>query len=1134
MPRRIELLFLGYEQEHHNSRAYFPILASALTKDGINITYTEDVNDINAKNLNIYDGLIIYANHESINPSQEKALMNFVSDGHAFIPLHSASFCFKNSPKYIDLVGAQFMDHGTGTFTASIVNKKHPIMKTVAEFETWDETYNHDKIAEDITVLMERVEGDHHEPYTWVKNYGKGKVFYTAFGHDERTWQNAGFQNLVKEGILWAVDETAKKNWTDFMVDMPTLVYEERSGIPNYEKRNPAPKYQLPLTPQESEKLIQVPAGFKLELFASEPDIINPIAMNWDEKGRLWVIETVDYPNTVREENGIGDDKVKILEDTNGDGKADKVTVFAEQLNIPTSFSFYDGGIVVSQAPHFLFLKDTDGDDKADVRETIIDGWGVSDTHAGPSNLQYGMDNNLYGVVGYSGFEGTIYDKTYDFSQDVYRFNPKKKYFEVLTGTSNNTWGLGITEDNSIFASTANNTHSVFLGMTDAAMKGLDGILAQGSMKIDGHYDMKPITPNYRQVDVFGGFTAAAGHHFYTARTYPSSYWNKVAFVCEPTGGLVHIAKIEKNGAGYVEKDGGNLFASSDEWVSPVEAKVGPDGNVWVADWYNFIVQHNPTPTESFGGFTGENGEGNAYVNPLRDKSRGRIWRVIPKAVETQDPLVLSKDNPDELVEALSHENMFWRMTAQRLLVERANTDVLGSLYKLINDTKVDAQGMNPSALHALWTIEGLGVLGVDEDATNAVAGALFHPAAAVRKAAIQMLPRNEKTDAALNKAKILNDKDASVKMAALLYYVERPATESLGSQLYQLSKESTITEDNWLSKAVYAAASSHGAGFMKQYVAENPDAKLASVAKVKRQATDYDDGSWKTMDLPQYIEDAGLQMDGIIWFRRDFNFSTNASTYVSLGPIDDSDIAYINGVQIGLTENEHAKNRYYNVPVGILNKGENTIAIRVEDTGQGGGIYGEAKQLFIRSGDNKVSLAGAWKYEVETDFSEVSNNAFGGASIAAVFAENYDKPLVEVDEAMNVGDEGTVINIKTIQNEMKYDLSEFEVTAGSTVTLVFENNDFMLHNILILEQGSLEKVGAVADKMAQDPNGEARNYIPSMPEVLYSTAMVNPGEKVRLRFTVPSKPGEYPYVCTFPGHWKIMRGVMKVVANPI
>jgi putative membrane-bound dehydrogenase-like protein len=1129
------MLFLGHAQEHHNSRAYFPILASALTQSGINITYTEEVDDLNPQTLSLYDGLIVYANHESITPAQEKALLDYVSEGHAFIPIHSASFCFKNSAKYINLVGAQFKDHGTGTFTATIVNAEHPAMKNVKEFETWDETYIHDQIADDITVLEERVEGEHHEPWTWVKQYGEGNVFYTAYGHDERTWNHPDFQNLIKQGILWAVSPIVRKNWEEYVKDIPKLVYEERANIPNYEKRDPAPKYQLPLSPEQSAKLTQVPAGFDLELFASEPDIINPIDINWDEKGRLWVIETVDYPNTVREDKSTGDDVIKILEDTDGDGKADKVTIFAEKLNLPTSFTFYNGGIIVSEAPYFLFLKDTDGDDKADVKEIVIKGWGTFDTHAVASNLQNGIDNTIYGVVGYSGFSGTIFGQDLEFSQNMYRFDPKKQYFEVLTNTSNNTWGLGITEDNSLFASTANNTHSVFLGIPNKDMVGIEGIPAQGSLKIDGHYAMQPITRNVRQVDVFGGFTAAAGHHFYTARTYPSSYWNKVAFVCEPTGGLVHIAKIEKNGAGYLEKDGGNIFASSDEWVSPVAAKVGPDGNVWVADWYNFIVQHNPTPTAERGGYDAVNGKGNAYENPLRDISRGRIWRIVPKKnnQEASSNLVLDLEKPDELVQALSNDNMFWRLTAQRLLVERGKTDVLPELYKAANDPKVDSQGMNPAALHALWTIAGLVDLSNDKEAYDVVKGGLFHVSAAVRKAAIQGLPKNETTDAVIIKSKVLYDPDASVRLAALLYFAERPASESVGQMLYGLSQDKAILNDNWLSKALYATASKHGDGFMKQYSQAHPGFNLALATTEQRQAVTYNDKNWKTMQLPQFIEDAGLNIDGVIWFRRDFNFNSAADTFISLGPIDDSDVVYVNGKQVGVTEKDYSKNRYYDIPKGLLKNGMNTIAIRVEDTGGNGGIYGRPEQLYIRSGDRSLSLAGLWKYDVETDFAKSANNAFGGASIAEVFAKNYvKKGMSPQGEPADMGKAGVVINIKTVKNEMKYDLTEFVVKAGQTVELVFENTDFMQHNLLILAQGSTEKVGAAADKLAQDPSGAEKSYIPAMPEVLHATAMVNPEQKVVLRFTAPTQPGNYPYICTFPGHWRIMQGVMKVIAS--
>ncbi|MBC6996902.1 PVC-type heme-binding CxxCH protein [Cytophaga sp. FL35] len=1132
-PRRIEMLFLGHEIEHHNSKAYFPILASALTKDGINITYTEDVNDLNAENLSLYDGLIIYANHEEITPSQEEALLSYVKEGHAFVPLHCASFCFKNSPDYINMVGAQFKEHGTGTFTTDIIKKEHPVMQNVEPFSTWDETYVHDKIADDIEVLMERVEGDHHEPWTWVKKYGEGKVFYTAYGHDERTWTHPGFQKLVKEGILWAVDDTAKKNWEAFASTIPVLQYEERANIPNYEKRDPAPKYQLPLSPEESEKLIQVPAGFKLELFASEPDIINPIAINWDEKGRLWVIETVDYPNTVRNDNGVGDDRIKICEDTDGDGKADKFTIFAENLNIPTSFSFYDGGIVVSQAPHFLFLKDTDGDDKADVREVMIDGWGTFDTHAGPSNLQYGIDNQLYGVVGYSGFEGQIFGDDFKFNQNVYRFHPKKETFEVLTNTSNNTWGLGLTEDNSIFASTANNTHSVYVGIPNALMDDIKGIPATGSLKIDGHYAMQPITDNIRQVDVFGGFTAAAGHHFYTARNYPSKYWNKMAFVCEPTGNLVHINKIKKVGAGYEEADGGNLFASSDEWVSPVEAKVGPDGNVWVADWYNFIIQHNPTPSEERGGYKAENGDGNAYVNPLRDKSRGRIWRIVPKGEEQMESLVLDASDSDELLEQLQNTNMFWRMTAQRLLVETGNTEILPELFELAQNRSQDETGMNFGAFHALWTIDGLVSLDANKEAREVVQGALRHPSAAVRKAALQMLPRTEASDKVVEESKVLYDKDASVRMAAILYLAERGPSDAIGKLLFDLSEDDTILEDSWLSKAVYAAAAKHVEGFNSAYFADNPNFSVEKVEVAKREAHDYDDSNWKTMELPQFIEDAGLNIDGIIWFRKSFEFDPVGRTYISLGPIDDSDIVYLNGTQIGVTEGEYDRNRYYQIDNSLFKKGKNVLAIRVEDTGGGGGVYGKPDQLYLRSDKKNLPLAGTWKYEVETDFSESAKNSFGGSTIAEVFVKNYASEGTANGSGEEEDDsDRVVINMKVVKNEMKFDLTEFVVGAGEKVELVLDNVDFMQHNLVIVKPGTKDKVGAAADKMAADPDGASKNYVPEMSEVLFATALINPEEKVSLKFTAPSEPGEYPYICTFPGHWRIMQGVMKVVAN--
>src|SRR5699024_10899907 len=129
--RKIEVLFLGHNSEHHNSAAYAPILASALAGDGINFTYTEDPDALNKENLAKYDALMLYANHDSISTSQEQALLDYVESGHGFLPIHSASYCFRNSEAYVKLVGAQFKEHGTGTFTTEIVNRDHPVMDGV-------------------------------------------------------------------------------------------------------------------------------------------------------------------------------------------------------------------------------------------------------------------------------------------------------------------------------------------------------------------------------------------------------------------------------------------------------------------------------------------------------------------------------------------------------------------------------------------------------------------------------------------------------------------------------------------------------------------------------------------------------------------------------------------------------------------------------------------------------------------------------------------------------------------------------------------------------------------------------------------------------------------------------------------
>jgi type 1 glutamine amidotransferase len=215
---------------------------------------------------------MIYANHETMTPADEQSLVEFVEGGKGLVAIHSASAMFTGSARYTAMVGGQFARHGAGEFAAEIVRPDHPIVRGLEPFRTWDETYVHARHnAEGRTVLMERVDAEGREPYTWVRTQGRGRVFYTAFGHDQRTWAHPGFQALIERATVWAVDEPARAAWQ--ALKMPDVVYVDGFNVPNYEKRDPPPKYQMPFSPADSMKFIQVPAEFRLELFASEPMI---------------------------------------------------------------------------------------------------------------------------------------------------------------------------------------------------------------------------------------------------------------------------------------------------------------------------------------------------------------------------------------------------------------------------------------------------------------------------------------------------------------------------------------------------------------------------------------------------------------------------------------------------------------------------------------------------------------------------------------------------------------------------------------------------------------------------------------------------------------------------------------------
>ncbi|MDP1560278.1 MAG: c-type cytochrome, partial [Pirellulaceae bacterium] len=256
-----------------------------------------------------------------------------------------------------------------------------------------------------------------------------------------------------------------------------------------------------------------------------------------------------------------------------------------------------------------------------------------------------------------------------------------------------------------------------------------------------------------------------------------------------------------------------NLIASDDEWAAPIMTELGPDGNMWMIDWYNYIIQHNPTPQ----GF--ETGKGNAYETDLRDKKHGRIYRIVGPTADPK-PLNLAGANTAQLVETLRHPTSLWRKHAQRLLVERQAKDAIPALLKLLADPNVDEIGLNVGAIHALWTLHGLGVIHTDQTAVmNAVRGALGHRSAGVKRNALQVAVKNQALVEAIETQKLLYDAEPQVRLAAFLALADcDPAVvdqDRIGSLLIAAISDPVNYPDRWLRDAATSASARHAGTFL-------------------------------------------------------------------------------------------------------------------------------------------------------------------------------------------------------------------------------------------------------------------------------------------------------------------------------
>ncbi len=833
-----------------------------------------------AEQLENTDVLVMYsAEGGAIKPEQREYVDKFLKRGGGIVAIHD-SVCGNDAQWFKTIIGGAW-EHGhskwfEGDVSIYYTDHSHPITRDVSNFDFDDEVYWDLHMMPEAKVLAATYAPDRRNskggriypsvydivPQMWVyeKELPGASAPHRAFvcipGHMHKSFGLPHFRAVILRGIAWA-----GKREADSLCDKDELdsVRYPEGG---------------PTAPEKAAAKLVVHPEFNISLVAAEPLINKPISLDWDAAGRLWVAETPEYPSGRRihpndkaiaawkdndpatfvgtKEQRPAHDRISILEDPDPQGRYRKKSVFYEGLELVTSLVLYRDGVIVSQAPDILWLRDTDGDGKADKVEKLFTGFGVGDTHAVISNLRWGMDGWVYATVGYSRGDISSGDGSKFFTritEGVIRFKPDGSAFEQVASKGSNTWGMDFGPDGEIFFTQATSgDHINHVVMPESALaRGKAGSTPSFKV-IQDHRRTFPVMSwekqAYVQIDQVGGFTAVAGSCFYTGGAWPAKYDN-IHFCSDPTVNLVHADLITPSGISYLaSKESGReeeeFIGSRDLWFRPIHSRVGPDGALYVVDFYNQAVVHNDTRGTP-------HGANNAAVRPDRDHYFGRIWRVQHKDAKELVVPKLDRATREVLAKALSHPNRWVRMTAQRMIIENASRD--GAMHAretprgLIQELAADQQAATSARIQALWTLQNIQAVN-----SRFLAKLMDDPVPAVRKNALQVVAEGavdstrvqtagqakdlkSMQQAALSR---VGDAEPRVRLESLLALVAMDVDAATAKQVVEAYPD---FKDGWLTSAAVGLASKAPLEFLNAVFASvNPGALKSFAAQITSQ----------------------------------------------------------------------------------------------------------------------------------------------------------------------------------------------------------------------------------------------------------------------------------------------------------
>lgn len=422
-----------------------------------------------------------------------------------------------------------------------------------------------------------------------------------------------------------------------------------------------------PRDPQTAAKMMTVPDGFTVEVVAAEPDIVNPVAMTFDEQGRVWIAESLEYP---RKQPGPGKDRVKILEDTDGDGAMDKFTVFLDGLNIPSGVAVGHGGVWVANSPDILFVPDKDRDGKPDGEpQIVVTGFGRTDTHELPNSLTWGPDGWLYGLNGVFNHShvkyppnNPKYEKAGGENQPgwkitcaMFRIHPRTREFQVFAEGTSNPWGIAFNDEGDAFVSACVIDHLWHIVETGYYHR-------QGGPYPPHTWKIESIVEHKHQKAAYCGIT------WFDSDAYPEQYRRKL-YMGNIHGGCINVDRLERNGSTYKGFGEPDFLTANDAWFMPVVQKTGPDGCLWILDWYDRYHCYQDANRDPAG----------------IDRLKGRLYRVRYRNTPSITNFDLGKLSDAQLIGKLSHPNVWMRETAQRILQERNHSGLIAKLEAVVH-----------------------------------------------------------------------------------------------------------------------------------------------------------------------------------------------------------------------------------------------------------------------------------------------------------------------------------------------------------------------------------------------------------------------------------------------------------------